>query len=141
MRRSCDEEKFFISSDGGASGRKKCKRRYGRAYGGVWQSLRLAGVWSQAVGFVLVRLQESGFSSRENVFTFYLLHTEIFRKLCAFSAICKDNAAINCTTVQHKRGAFPSTLTGHTLGQLTNKRLYFPSLGPPSTPKGFSPAT
>jgi hypothetical protein len=41
-----------LNSDGGDSGSKKCKSDYG----GVWQSLCLAGVWSQAVGFVLVRL-------------------------------------------------------------------------------------
>jgi hypothetical protein len=29
---------------------------YGSAYGGVWRSLRLAEEWSQAVGFMLVRL-------------------------------------------------------------------------------------
>jgi hypothetical protein len=37
-----------------------------------------------------------------------------FYKFCTFDAICKDNAAINCITVQHKEGSFPSTLTGHT---------------------------
>jgi hypothetical protein len=45
-----------LSSDGGDSGSNKCKRGCVGAYGGVWLSLRLAGVWSQAVGFVLVRL-------------------------------------------------------------------------------------
>jgi hypothetical protein len=39
-----------LSSDGGDSGGKKC------AYGAVWWTLRLAGFWSQVVGFVLVRL-------------------------------------------------------------------------------------
>jgi hypothetical protein len=37
-----------------------------------------------------------------------------FCKCCTFSAICEYNAAINCVTVQHKKGSFPSTLTGHT---------------------------
>jgi hypothetical protein len=45
-------KKRKLASDGGDSGSKKCKR----GYGGVWRSLRLAGVWSQAVGFMLVRL-------------------------------------------------------------------------------------
>jgi hypothetical protein len=49
-------KKMKLSFDGGDSGSKKCKRGYGGAYGGVWRSLRLVGVWSQAVGFVLVRL-------------------------------------------------------------------------------------
>jgi hypothetical protein len=30
-----------LSSDGGDSGNNKCKRGYGGAYGGIWQSLRL----------------------------------------------------------------------------------------------------
>jgi hypothetical protein len=49
-------KKLKLSSEGGDSGSKKCKRGYGDAYDGVWQSLRLAGVWSQAVRFVLVLL-------------------------------------------------------------------------------------
>jgi hypothetical protein len=48
-------KKLKLSSDGGDSGSKKCERGYGGAYGGVWRSLRLAGVWSQAVSFVLER--------------------------------------------------------------------------------------
>jgi hypothetical protein len=39
------------------TGTKKCKRGYGGAYGGVWRSLRLAGVWGQAAGFVSVLLE------------------------------------------------------------------------------------
>jgi hypothetical protein len=45
-----------LSSDGGDSDSKKCKRGYVGAYGGVWQCPRLAGVWIQSVGFVLARL-------------------------------------------------------------------------------------
>jgi hypothetical protein len=52
--------------------------------------------------------QEPGFSRREDVFTFYALHG-----FCTFNVICKDNAAINCITVQHKRGSFRSTLKGY----------------------------
>jgi hypothetical protein len=47
-------EKLKLSSDGGDFGSKK----YKQGYGGVWRSMRLAGVWSQEVGFVLVRLAE-----------------------------------------------------------------------------------
>jgi hypothetical protein len=49
-------KKLKLSFVSGNSGSKKCKRGYGGAYGGVWRSLRLAAVWSQAVGFVLARL-------------------------------------------------------------------------------------
>jgi len=54
-----------LSSDGGYSGIEKCKLGYVSACGWVWRSLRLTGVWSQAVGFVLVRL--AGVSRREDV--------------------------------------------------------------------------
>jgi hypothetical protein len=46
------QKKFKLNFDGGDSGSKKCKQGYGR----VWRSLHLAGVWSQTVSFVLVRL-------------------------------------------------------------------------------------
>jgi hypothetical protein len=49
-------EKFKLSFDGCDSGSMKCKRGYGSAYGGVWRGVRLAEVWSQVVGFVLVSL-------------------------------------------------------------------------------------
>jgi hypothetical protein len=45
-----------LNPDGGDSGSEKWKRGYGSTYGEVWRSLRLEGVWSQAVGFVLVLL-------------------------------------------------------------------------------------
>jgi hypothetical protein len=44
------QKKLELSSDGGDSGNKKCKR----GYGVVWQSLHLAEVYSQAVLFVLL---------------------------------------------------------------------------------------
>jgi hypothetical protein len=50
------QKNLKLSSDGGDCGSNKCKQGYGCAYGGVWRSLRLVEVWSQAVGFVLVRL-------------------------------------------------------------------------------------
>jgi hypothetical protein len=46
------------------------QRGYGGAYGGVWRSLRLAGVWGLAVGFVAVRLAGSLFSRCKYVFIF-----------------------------------------------------------------------
>jgi hypothetical protein len=33
---------------------------------------------------------------------------------CTSNAICKNNAVINCISVQNKENSFPSTLTGHT---------------------------
>jgi hypothetical protein len=48
--------KIESSSDCGNSGRKKCKRGHGGAYGGVWRNLCFAGIRSQAVGFASVRL-------------------------------------------------------------------------------------
>jgi hypothetical protein len=56
------------------------------------------GVWSQAVGFVLVRL-----SVAVKMFSHIIYFFNKFYKFCTFNAICKDNAAINCiTTVEHK---------------------------------------
>jgi hypothetical protein len=49
-------KEFKFISDGGDSGSKKFNPGYGGAYGGIWWSECLAGVWSQAVDFVLVRL-------------------------------------------------------------------------------------
>jgi hypothetical protein len=43
-------KKLKSSSVGGDSGRKKFKRGYGDAYGGVWGILCLAEVWSQRSG-------------------------------------------------------------------------------------------
>jgi hypothetical protein len=79
-------KQLILISDGGDSRSKKCKRDEVGAHGAAWWSMRLAGVWSlasgvwsQAVGFVLV--QERGFSRREDVFTFNLLYNEILRML------------------------------------------------------------
>jgi hypothetical protein len=47
-----------VSSDGGESGSEKCKRDPGGSNSGFWRSLRLAGIWRQAVVFMLVRLAE-----------------------------------------------------------------------------------
>jgi hypothetical protein len=60
-----------LTSDGGDSGRKKCKRGYGSAYGGVW---RESGV-RRSVLCWCVR-QEFGFSRREDIFTFNLIYKE-----------------------------------------------------------------
>jgi hypothetical protein len=53
-------QNYFINTeiefDSGNSGNRKFKRGYGDACGGVWWSLHFAGVWNQAVSFVLVLL-------------------------------------------------------------------------------------
>jgi hypothetical protein len=54
-------------SNVGDSGSKKYKRGCGGAYGGVWRSLRLAGVWSQQSVLCWCVWQESGFSCLEDV--------------------------------------------------------------------------
>jgi hypothetical protein len=89
-----------LRSDCGDSGSKKCKRGDDGANGGVWRSLRLAGVCSQfcvsAFGRNLPSVAVKMFSHL--IYFFF----KKFYKFCTFSAICKDNAAINCITVQHK---------------------------------------
>jgi hypothetical protein len=52
------KRKLELHSDGGNSCSMKCKWGYGSTCGGVWRSLRFAGVYRQAVGFVLVSLAE-----------------------------------------------------------------------------------
>jgi hypothetical protein len=59
LRRSCDAEKFKLISDGGNSGSKNVNEAMMET-GGVWPSLLLAGVWSQAI-------QEYNFSLREYI--------------------------------------------------------------------------
>jgi hypothetical protein len=49
--------------------------------------------------------QESDFSYCKNVFTF-IHFIKKFYKFCTFNTICKDDAAINCITVQHKKKRF-----------------------------------
>lgn len=63
-------------------------------------SVRLAEVWSQAASPMLGRMVK--FSRNKQVFIFNSL-TKLF-KLCIFSAICKDLAAINFNALQHKKG-------------------------------------
>jgi hypothetical protein len=91
VRRSCDAEKIDFSSDSGDSGSKICK-----ASGGFW---RESGVSRSVLCWCF--WQESGVSRCEGVLT-YLINK--FYKFCTFNATCKDNAATNCTTVQHKQG-------------------------------------
>jgi hypothetical protein len=105
-------EKLKLSSDGGDYGSKKCKRGCGGAYGGVWRSPRLAGVWSQAVGFVFGKNLAS---VAVKMFSHLIYLKKKSYTFCTFNAICKDDAEISCITVQHKRDLFLSTLTGHTL--------------------------
>jgi hypothetical protein len=42
----------------------------------------------------------------------HLIYFKKKYKFCTLNAICKDNSAINCDTVQHKRGLFPFPVTG-----------------------------
>jgi hypothetical protein len=49
-------KKIKLISDSGDSGSKICIRGCVGACGGIQYRLRLAEVWSQAIGFVLVRL-------------------------------------------------------------------------------------
>jgi hypothetical protein len=101
-------KKLKLSFDGGDSGSKKCKRGYDGAYGEVWRSLPLVGVWRSVLCWCV--WQESGLSRREDV-SHLIYFIKTCYNFCTFNAICKDNAAINCITVQHKKVSFSSTLT------------------------------
>jgi hypothetical protein len=43
-------------------------------------------------------------SAAMKMFSLLIQFVKKFYKFCTFSAICKDNSAINCITVQHKKG-------------------------------------
>jgi hypothetical protein len=58
-----------LSSDGGDNGRKNSKRGNAEAYGGVWWSVNLEGVWNLLPGCRFC-VSEFGLSRREDIFTF-----------------------------------------------------------------------
>jgi hypothetical protein len=92
------------------SGSKKCKYKWWglaeSAFGGSLESggRFCVGAFGRNLASVAVK-----------IFSHLIYFIRKFYKFCTFSAICKDNAAINCITVEHKKVSFPSTLTGHTL--------------------------
>jgi hypothetical protein len=102
------EEKVEFSSDCGDSGRKKCKRGCGGAYGGVWRSLAESafggGLESRVRRSVLWRCvwKEFSFNRREDVFTYNLIQKK-FYKFCTFHAVFRDNPAVNWNCSTHKR--------------------------------------
>jgi hypothetical protein len=100
-------ERFETIYDGRNSGSMKCIRGYGGANGGVWQSLESGG-----------RFCDSARGRNLASFAIKLFSHVIYfiKKLykCTFSAIGKDNAAVNGTTVQYKEGSFLLTSTGPT---------------------------
>jgi hypothetical protein len=83
VRRSCDGVKLKLGRDGGDSDGKKCKRGYGGVCGGVWQSQLLAGIWTQAVGFVLKNLA----SVALKMFSHLIYFLNKFYTFSTFSAI------------------------------------------------------
>jgi hypothetical protein len=58
---------------------------------------------------------ESGFSHREDVFTYRLIYKDMFIKCSTLRVICKDTAAINHFNYKHKQGSFLSTMMGLTM--------------------------
>jgi tRNA G26 N,N-dimethylase Trm1 len=112
-------KKLKLSSDGGNVGSKKCKR----GYGGVWRSLRSADVWNLESGgrFFVGAIGRNLASVAVKMFSHLIYLRKTFYKR-TFNAICKDNAAINCITVQHTRDPFPSILTGYTTLVIKNKK-------------------
>jgi hypothetical protein len=97
--------KLKLSTDGGDSGSKKCKRGCGGSCGGVWLSLRLTGVWSYAVGFVTFykNLASVAVKTCSRVISF----VKIFPKYYTFSGISKYNITINCITAELEIFPFP----------------------------------
>jgi hypothetical protein len=56
-----------LSSDGTGSGGEKCERSHGDIFGWVWQILHMAGIWSQAVGFMLAPVADTTFHIQFNL--------------------------------------------------------------------------
>jgi hypothetical protein len=92
-------KKLKLSSDGGDSGSKK----YMRSYGMVWRSLCLAGVCESGGRFCVGAFGRNLASIAVKMFSHSIYFVKKFYKFCNFNAICKDNAAINCITVQHTK--------------------------------------
>jgi hypothetical protein len=110
-------KKLKLSSNGRDSGSKKCKRGYGGAYGGTWQSLHLVGLWSLESGgqFCVGAFGMNLASVNMKMFSHLIYFINKFDKFCASNVICRNNVAINCINVQHKRRSFLSTLLRHTM--------------------------
>jgi hypothetical protein len=94
-----------LSSDGGDSGSKKCKRGCSGTSGGVWPSLRLAEVWSLDSGsrLLVVAFGRNVASVAVTMFSRSVYLTKGVYELCTCNAICKDSAAISFITVQLKK--------------------------------------
>jgi hypothetical protein len=61
----------------------------------------LAGVWSHAVGFVLVKFGRNVASSVAITMFSYFIYFINIHKFCTFSPIFRGNAAISRITAQH----------------------------------------
>jgi hypothetical protein len=97
------QRKFKLNSDG-HSGSKKCKR----GYDGVWWSLESGGQ------FCVCAFGRNLASVTVKMISHLICSIKRICELCTVNVICKDNAAINCISIQHKKGSFLSTLAGHT---------------------------
>jgi hypothetical protein len=95
------QKKLTLNSDGGDSGSKKCKRDCGGTYSGVWKSLESGGL------FCFSAFSRNLASAAVKMFSHLIYFQNRFYNLCAFNAICKDSAAVNCDTVQQEKGSFP----------------------------------
>jgi hypothetical protein len=91
-------KKLKLSSDGGDSGSKECKRGCGGAYGGDWRSLGLEGFCNlQSGGRVCVRALGRNLASvAVKMFSHLIQFIKEYYKFCTFNGIWKDNATINC---------------------------------------------
>jgi hypothetical protein len=77
----------------------------GSEFGGSLESgsLFLVGVFGRNLASVAVKM-----------FSNLIYFKKEFYQFCTFNAIFKDNDAIDCITIQHKKGSFSSILMGYT---------------------------
>jgi hypothetical protein len=83
----------------------------------IW---REPGVWKSGGRFCVGAFGRNLASVAVKMFPHLI---RFIRKFYTYNMICKDNAAINCIIVQHKRCSLPSTLTGHTTLVITAIKL------------------
>jgi hypothetical protein len=92
-----------LSSDSGDSGCKKCK---GGCGGGQWTGLAesaFGGSLESGARFCVGAVGRNLTSVAVKMFSCLIYFIKKFYKFCTLNAICKDNAAINCLTVNAKK--------------------------------------
>jgi hypothetical protein len=90
-------KKLKVGSNAGGAGSKKWRLWWGLAESAFGGSVESGG------RFCIGAFGRNLASVAVKMFSHLILFVKKCHKSCTFSAICKDNAAINCISSQHKR--------------------------------------